>query len=312
MVPRREEEKAMRYLALYPLLGFALILLTVGMISAGLTDTILIDLNVTQEVSIDVSPNTTAWYGVSVGSTTTARAFVIYNVGSVNISTVDASITNAPSQPYGTGVSSNFDAGDFILVNSTNNATFYYINKVEYNESIPGYVTSPVDFTEGADTGYFGRMRTVPDGTDIGQEYLFFTNRTDTTGNCSNNGVLLLGNNPRSVSAQGDVNFSDSGNFTSITLTAADGFTTGVGDIPAGHTLHGYCVKVNADCGNVTFFHFNMVLDSGSDCGSDQYVYGSSNLQAGNFTEIWLEAKVPAGVSDGDLSQGTLTFTASQ
>jgi hypothetical protein len=194
-------------------------------------------------------------------------------------------------------------------MNSTNNATFYYINKIEYNESIPVYVTSPTDFVEGANTGYFGRMRTN-DGSGNGQEYLFFTNRTATSGNCSSSGVLLLGNNPKTLTNPGDIDFTDSGNFTTITLTAADGDTTGLGDIPGTHALDGYCVKVNADCGNVTFFHFNMALDTESACGSDQYVYGSDNLQPGNSTEIWLEAKIPLGVSDGDLSQGTLTFTA--
>jgi hypothetical protein len=290
--------------------GILAVIAMIGLVAAGPTDTILIDLNVTQEVSIDVSPNTTYWYGVSIGETTSPNVFDIQNVGSVNISTVDASITNAPSQPYGTGISSNFNAGDFILMNSTNNASFFYINKVEYNETIPSSVTEPDGFTEGADTGYFGKMRTN-DGSGNGQEYMFFTNRTDTTGNCSNNGVLLLGNNPKTLVSPGDLDFTDSGNYTSISLTTADGFTTGVGDIPGTHLLDGYCVKVNADCGNVTFFHFNMVLDSGSDCAKDQYVYGSANLQPGNTTEIWLEAKIPLGVSDGDLSQGTLTFTAS-
>jgi len=275
-----------------------------GVVSAGPTDTVTIDINVTQEVSIDVTPNSTAWYGVSVGSTTDAHVFTITNIGSVNISTIDASITNSASNPYGTGQASNFNAGDFILLNSTNNATFYYINKKDWNESKPSYVTAPTDWTEGNASGYFGRMRSVANDMDMGQEYFWFTNRTAASGDCHGSAVLLIANHPRTVTDSGDTDFTNSENYTTVTLTS------GVGEIPSGHDLAGYCVSVSADCSEVTFFHFNMQLDAGGVCSSDQYVYGSSTLQSGASTEIWLEAKVPLGVSDGDVSQGTLTFTA--
>ncbi len=288
---------------------FAFVILAAGVVSAANTDTVVIDINVTQEVSIDVTPNSTSWYGVSVGSTTSATSFQIQNIGSVNISTIDASITNAASNPYGTGSASNFNAGDFIQMNASTNSSFYYINKKEFNESMPAYVTPPTDWTEGKDTGYFGRFRTVADGVDTGQEYLFFTNRTAPSGNCSSNGVLLIAKNPKTVSNSGDTDFSNSGNYTLVTLNPADNNTTGEGEIGGGHPLTGYCVQVSSDCSQVTFFHFNMAIDDGTNCGSDQYVF-SGTLEPGNTTEIWLRAKIPNGVSEGDVSQGTLTFTA--
>lgn len=281
---------------------FAAVVLA-GIAAAGPTDTVTIDINVTQEVSIDVTPNSTAWYGVSVGSTTDAHVFTITNIGSVNISTIDASITNSASNPYGTGQASNFNAGDFVLLNSTNNATFYYINKKDWNESKPAYVTPPTDWTEGNASGYFGRMRTASD-SDVGQEYFWFTNRTSSSGDCHGSAVLLIANHPRTVTDSGDTDFTNSGNYTTVSLTS------GLGEIPSGHDLEGYCVSVTDDCSEVTFFHFNMQLDTGGVCSSDQYVYGSANLQPGNSTEVWLEAKIPLGVSDGDVAQGTLTFTA--
>jgi hypothetical protein len=68
--------------------GVLAVIVIIGVAAAGPTDTILIDLNVTQEVSIDVSPNTTSWYGVSIGETTSPNAFDIQNVGSSHMGPV--------------------------------------------------------------------------------------------------------------------------------------------------------------------------------------------------------------------------------
>ncbi len=296
------------------IIGIIALGIVIGIASAANTDTVTIDINVSYEVSVDINPNSTAWYGLGVGTTSSPKPFQIQNVGSVNISTIDASITNADTNPYGGQSAALHNAGDFILLNSTNNATFYYINKIDWNESVPNYITTPTDWTEGPNRGYFGRIRTVSDD-DVGQEYFWFTNMTNGTGggNCSTDGRLLIANHPRTVTDTGDTDFTNSGNYTAIDLTASDGYTTGEGEIPSSHPLAGYCVQVSADCSTVKIFHFNKDLDDGdgtSVCSSDQYVYNGT-LEPGDTTEIWLEAKIPLGVAEGDVSAGTLTITAS-
>jgi len=283
---------------------------TVSFVVANGTDTVLIDINITQEVKIDVSPNSTNWTGQNTGTTTVPHPFEIQNVGSLNISTIDANITNAASQPYGTGNPSAYNAGDFILLNTTT-VGFRYINKIEFNESRPDYVTPPTGWVEGNATGYFGRFRTASD-SDIGQEYLFFTNMTNgSQGDCAHNGSILIGNNPRTISDTGTTDFTGS-DFVIVYTTNNTGSTWGIGDIPDTHDLGEYCVAIKDDCSEVKFFHFNKALDTaGNACGEDEYVF-NGNLQPGNTTSVWLEAKIPLGVADGDVSQGTLTFIASQ
>ena len=293
--------------------GFLLTLLLLGVIgiaAAANTDTIDIDINITQQVKIDVNPNSTNWTGVDTGSTTTPHAFEIQNIGSLNISTIDANITNAGSMPYGTGDATNFNAGDFILLN-TSWVGFRYINKIEFNESKPSYVTPPDGWVEGNATGYFGRFRTASD-SDEGQEYFFFTNMTNgSSGDCAHNGSILIGNSPKTLTQSGTTDFSGS-DFVIVYTTNNTGSTYGIGDIPASHALDEYCVAIKDDCSEVIFFHFNKALDTaGNACSEDEYVF-SGTLEPGNETEIWLEAKVPLGVSDGDVSTGTLTLIASQ
>ena len=290
--------------------GVLVLLFLVGVVSAGPTDDVLININITQTVSIDVSPNIVNWTGLNIGETGDPQYLTVTNVGSVNITQLRANITNDATNPYGTGNPLNYDAGELILMNTTS-AGFYYVNKMNWNETIPGDVTNPDDFTEGDDSGHFGIIRTAWDN-DVAQEYYYFINRTDSTGDClTGTANLLIGITPKNVSSTGSVDFSGSAgtNFLSFSVPAGgDGV-----DISSGY-FSGYCALVSSNCRNVRLTRWNTDLDSNSNCTNDQIFYdgGSPNeLQAGQSTWFWLEPKIPGGVPDGDVSQGTLTVIAS-
>jgi hypothetical protein len=289
--------------------GVLVLLLFIGIAAAGPTDDVIIGINISQTVSIDVSPNTVNWTGLNIGETGDPEYFTVTNVGSVNITSLRANITNDDSNPYGTGNPMNYNAGEFILFNQTDTG-FYYVNKKNWNESIPGEVTSPDDFTEGNATGYFGIIRTAWDN-DVGQQYYFFTNRTSDSGDChSSSANILIGIEPKNITDQGSVDFSGSPGteFLSFTVPAGD---EGV-DINSGD-FTGYCALLSADCSTVTLTKWNTDLDTNSDCTSDTSFYTEGThgkLQPGNYTWFWLEPKIPNGVPDGDVFQGTLTIIA--
>jgi hypothetical protein len=290
------------------LIGSFLLLIFAGMASGADTDDVIIGINITQSISIDVSPNTVNWTGLNVGETGDPEYLTVTNVGSVNITSLRANITNDASNPYGTGDPMNYNAGEFILMNTTS-AGFFYVNKVNWNESIPGDVTNPTDFTEGANTGYFGIIRTASD-SDVAQDYYYFTNRTSESGDClTSTANLLIGNEPKNVTSQGSVDFSDSGEYTSFTVPAGgDGVDLGSGD------FSGYCALVADDCSTVTLTRWNTDLDTNSNCSNDQIFYDGTTpdeLEPGSYTWFWLEPKIPGGVPDDDVSQGTLTIIAS-
>lgn len=284
-----------------------LVLLIAGLAIAADTDDVIIGVNISQSTSIDISPGTVNWTGLNIGETGTPVYFDVTNMGSVNITGMRANITNDASNPYGTGSPSNYNAGDFILLNTSSSA-FYYVNKENWNESVPGQITSPTDWTEGADTGYFGIIRTASDG-DVGQQYYFFTNRTGASGDCrTGSGELYIGKTPRNLTSSGTVDFSSGSNFDTVTLSA-----NGVGNVSAGD-FEWYCVVVTADCSKVTLFKWNTDLDVGSGCSNDAAFYDGTapnELTPGSSTSFWLEPKIPNGVPDGDIYQGTLTVIAS-
>lgn len=283
------------------IIGSILILLT-AVSAIGQTDDVEIDINITQSISIDVSPNSTSWVGLTVGETGTPNDFIVTNVGSVNISSLSANITNDASNPYGTGDVNNYNAGEFILLNTSSSA-FFYPNKRNWNESVPGDVTNPVDWTEGADTGYFGIIRTASD-SDIGESYYFFTNRTGVSGDCNTgSGVILIGNDPKTVTLEGSIDFTSGSEYTQVSLDSS-----GIGDIDAG-TFNGYCVYVTADCSRATLFKWNADIDGSSGCDNDINFY-TGTLTPGQTTIFWLEPKIPSGVPDVDVSQGLLTIKA--
>ena len=71
----------------------------------------------------------------------------------------------------------------------------------------------------------------------------------------------------------------------------------------------GYCALVSAGYSTITLFKWNTDLDPNLYCTNDANFF-SGTLKPGNYTNFWLEPKIPNGVPDGDISQGTLTIIA--
>lgn len=292
--------------------GFLITLLLVGLAIAQESDEIEIDVSIASSTMIDVNPNTTSWASLAIGQTSSDAAFTIENIGSSAISNIDANVTNNASNPYGASDASAFDAGNFIIMNSSNisTSTLYYINKRDWNGSVPEYVTAPTGWEAGVSNGTFGRFKTAESGG--GLDVFWFLNQTNAdeySWNCSN-GTLYIANHPHTKEETGDVDFTDADKYTEFALSNYDNY--GYANISmAGNVTDFYCAKVSADCQTIDWSHWNNALDPGSNCDTEVYVHSGGPLNPGQSLTIYLKARIPFGVAAGSAVTGTVSFTAS-
>ena len=285
-------------------------------------DEVSVNVNIAAATILDVNPNQTTWSGLSIGSTSSDAAFIIENIGSQAISTVDVNVTGNASNPYGSATAAAFDAGNFIIMNSSDQGTgaFLYINKKDWNETKPVYVVPPTGWESNDYYGAFGRFKSALSGSTDGLEYFWFANKTGgaehtfgTDGNCSN-GTIYIANHRHTRAETGDIDFSNAGNYTSITLTEHSSGTYGVGDLDThpSSDLSDYCIRVWDNCTMVEFFFWNNAIDAaaGGTCDNELYAF-SGTLNPGQSFTVYLQARIPFGVASGSASTGTVTFIAS-
>jgi hypothetical protein len=185
-----------------------------------------------------------------------------------------------------------------------------YINKREWNESKPDYVTPPsgwYDSTSSDNGSTFMRFKSAQDGSSDGLEYFMFVNRSS---NACQDGDVYISNFRHTKSETGDIDFTVAGNYTTFGLTS-DG-TYGIGNVSMdGKDTDFYCVRVSDDCSTVDFFYWNNGLDDSSEasCNNDQQV--SDTLNPGASITIYLQARIPFGVAAGTTVPGTVTLVAS-
>jgi hypothetical protein len=280
-------------------------------------DTITVDVNISEATILDVNPNSTVWNQLSIGATSSYQAFYVENIGSRTITQIDANVTYNTSNPYGASSANEFDAGNFIMMNSSDqgDGSMKYIIKREWNESKPDYVTAPTGWQDtgvDADVSTFLRFKSSQDGSADGLEYFIFANRSSgaSQDDCSD-GQLYISNNRHTKAETGDIDFTVAGNYTSVSLTDG-GSGYGYGNVSmAGKETDFYCVKVSDDCQTVDFFYWNSLFDDDAEaaCVNEQYV--SDSLTPGSSITIYLQARIPFGVAAGTASTGTVTLIAS-
>ncbi len=296
------------YLTLVGVLAISIILLGLGMADTD-TDEVTVDVTVGAQTRIDVSPKSISWGATEPGVTNdTHKSLEIENIGTRNISTIYVDASNAASDPFATANPSNHNATEYVLLNNSETATFYYADSISWNESKPGYIIPPSGWTEGDSTGYFGKFRTVSldSGTaDVGQQYYWFTAQDADAGNCTN-GTVYIATSPKTDSSSGQTDFSSHGGDA---LTEDADWQWGYADISTGGdaAMRDYSVGVSADCSKIVIFRYNYNLCTS--CTNTDYLYNDT-LIPGNKTFIWASLKVPQGVPDGSMDTGVFTFTA--
>jgi hypothetical protein len=291
MFPRFNVKLGIVFLATFLLLAIPL--------AFAATESATVSVTVTAAAAIDINPNSFSWSPSGAGVTDSAQYFQVENIGSSDLTGIYAQVTNAADNPYGTGTASNYNAGDFILIDNSTSGTFYYVENKNWNESIPSYVTVPTGWQEG-DTGalhgYFVRIRSVGLETAEGEEYFAFTlNGTD--GTCSA-GTVRIGITPHTKSQTGSTDFSDgSGEYASVSLTSGSGSVSGVNSVFDAHKI-----VVSSDCRSIALVYWDQSLGG-------NYLYPGT-LSPGAAVDMRIEPKIPYGVVGGSAISGTLTIVA--
>ena len=286
-------------LGLMVIFAMALFSASTAALTANSTDNSTVNVEVAGQIMIDVSPAELSWTGsdaINPGAVSSSGgnigngiwALEIENIGSINVTAIWFNTTAESSNPFGTGSTNAYDAGQFVKISRTQSGTYYYADKVEYNQSkVPIYVTNP------ASTALSGRFR------DANHEWFFaVVPGTD----CSDGTLYVAGDTGSGTALASAHNESQTGDVDLTDGEAGHTITSGVTNV----TINGeaYDVVVPADCSKVTFKHWDYDVPGGAQVAE---YFNTGTFTPGNLTEAYVKAYVPYGVHYGSVKTGYLT-----
>lgn len=283
------------------------------------TETATIGVTISEVVQVNLDPSAYTWSALNPGDegngSTEASGFgalQVENIGSHNITHLWFNVTQPSSRPFGTGEATNWNAGNFIVLQNQSGGDFYFIDRVEWNDSRGlVYVKDP----EGS-LPYDIAEYTVGRIKNATNEYMFMINYTD---DCNETGAMLwIGHSPHTAGSSGYIDFQDD-NRENVSLTrGGTNNEWGVGEIDDG-PLSGYCVAVYRTCGYLRLYKTNMEAP-GADaiCTNNAYYtigetgdsnprYNTAPLTPGASIIMNVRVRIPYGVYEGTVSPGTLT-----
>ncbi len=227
----------------------------------------------------------------------------IENIGSENVSKIWVNTTMPSSNPFASGGTSSYDPGNFIAVSTTSGGAsgYYFVNRVEFTQP-----RAPVYLIKGSiPDDRTGRFR------DANSEYFWGLNKSS---GCNETGTqLYIGDTAHDPQgSMGDIDLTDN---TPWTLTTDSGDPSyGWANITVGSEE--YNVAVPSDCSKVIFYKWNMDLPGASETGTHAtYIFDNEteghDFAPGNYTPIYVEARIPYGVYVGALPTGYLRVIVS-
>ena len=288
--------------------------------NTNVTDSANISVLVAALTLVDVTPNRLVFNasgGLNPGSVGTGSdlyntnrekpgSIQIENIGSTNITHIWMNTTYESSNPFGQGNANNYDAANFVVVSRENAGSYYFVNRVEYNE------TRSLVYVNVPNGWRYGRIRNTT------YEYFWAVQNQSNQNNC-NTTTVRIGINYHSQSVEGSTNFDPSEGATAgtdyneFTLTdAGSSEYVGYANINAG-PWNGYCIAV-WNCGEkLMLYKYNIDAPGGTACTNADYFWDNAtdgNLHPGNSTVADLRVRIPYGVMMGTVKEGTLTVIA--
>lgn len=294
----------------------AITLLTAGtpvMAAENASSTINITVQVSAKTIVVVDPDSLTWINgesVDPGHEGVIKAIQIENMGSTNITYLWANTSYEDTSPFGTGNASGYDAGNFVAMSKANDTNFFFVNRVDYNETHQDiYLNLP------ANTVSYGRFR------DAGNEYFWALESGGV--NCTN-GIFSIGVVPHTENQSGTTdltgcthNLTDTANFGcrsgDLTTVASGKYagTWGWADVNTNHEngYRNYTIAVHSNCNTTMFYHWNKDAP-GADSASHPEYLSETILYPGGAVIMYVKVKVPYGTAAGNVGEGFLTITA--
>lgn len=266
------------------------------------TDTLNVSVTIAEKCIVDISPASLNWsQPLDPGSEGSNKTIQIENLGSVNLTHVWFNNSYPASRPFGTGLSTAYDSGNWMVIgNYTGGGQFYFPNRVEYNESsVIVYLTGPGSNQPPA----------VPYGRFRNSSFEYFWAVESGTTNYTD-GDFYIGDTPHTQDQTGDADLSNN---------APQGLTS-LGDWGyRAITVNGMaiCVAMYHDASKAMFYKFNMDAPGADSCSNAQYFINQSSdgaIVPGASGYARVAPYVPYGVvynvTDPEIT-GTLTVIVS-
>jgi len=298
-------------------------------------DTIQLWVTVAKKTMVDIQPDLLAWHDVFPGYETNASDLVgwsskkpaiqIDNIGSTNISKIWFNTSYPPDSPFGTGLASEYDTGNFAVIkrNATggDNDTYFFVNRVEYNESELIYLILPSPKSEWA----HGRFRSA------NKEWFWAINVTGD--NCSDQ-IFKITKDPHNQSQLGDYdltgcNVALSGPAARAGGTCREDALTPTAQPPyTGNDMWGYknlhigtdtnydnyTVAVHWNCSKqvtAMFYKWNKDAPGAQEDGNYSKYFSEETLKPGQHIIGHVKLRIPYGTAAGNIT-GALTVTVQE
>ncbi len=270
------------------------------------SDNLSINVTVKNRTIVSIDPSILVWPAEYPGNqSSTIHQVGIENLGSTPIQYIWFNNTYPSSNPFGSGVASNYDAGNFVVVQAKGGGNYYFPARYEYNQS---YTLVYVDIPSG---WYYGRFR------NASHEYFWTVDATG--GNCSQDGTLFrIGVNEHNATNTGSVDLdpsdgsSDSYYQYALSYTNWNGQNWGYTAINVSAQNETYCVAVNETCDLAIFYHWAMdAPGAGSPPCNETYAeyWSSTPLNPGGALAANVTVRIPYGVMYGNVGLGYLYIT---
>lgn len=331
--------------------AFTILAFTLGMVAtttAVTSDTNSdneVTANVTSTIAMDVKPESLDYPDLTVGQLEqqSDRGFSgveITNTGSEYIDQVWLGTSYPDTNPFGTGIPGDYNAGNFMAVkpdNDTslnifgNDSVYHYVNRKDFADSnVPTTINTPDDDTQvggvSKKNDYVGQAR-------FGDQWIYWYIPTGTEDTCNGGSTeIFIGTSPSDQSEMGSYDFTDSSQYESYDIAATGSSRYGITNssvtfnLENGESDQSYDVLTacngNGDVQNphIVMNKYNVGFNETTDLVSEgvetTYLLDVSSsrpedmLQPDQSFTVETAMNVPRGVSAGEVGAGSLTVYA--
>ena len=246
----------------------------VGAVDTNATDTIAVAIWINEKCIVDISPALLNWSTpIDPGSESVEgyKSIQIENMGSVNLTHVWFNNSYPSSKPFGTGLSTAYDSGNFMVIsNNTGGQTYFFPNRVDYNE------TTPVIYLRGPGGNVppvvpYGRFR------NSSREYFW---AVTLTGSNYTDGTFYISDTAHTQTVTGADLQNDASNVVLNTVTdGPEAGDWGYGAINIAGSM-AICVAMYHDASKAMFYKYNMDAPGAESCSNAKYFINATTEEA--------------------------------